>query len=62
MVKSVLVVHYHELEHQQGRWLFESHVAQGWRHSLICRVSKGGDSALESVSSVPCIFVDCWQC
>ena len=59
MVSSVLVVHCQELEHQQGRWLVESHLVRGWGHSLICRVSKGSDSALESVSSVPYIFVNC---
>ena len=59
MVYSVLVAHCHELEHQQGYWVLGNHLAQYWRHNLTCRVSRGGDSALESVPSVPCIFVNC---
>ena len=53
MVYSVLVAHFHELQHQQGCWVFGSHLVQCWRHVLIGRVSRGSDIALESIPSVP---------
>ena len=42
VVYSVLVAHCYELEHYQGRWVLGSHLAECWRHILICRVSRGG--------------------
>ena len=53
MVYSVLGAHCYELEHQKGCWVLGSHLAQCWRHNLICRVSRGGNNTLENVPGVP---------
>ena len=61
MVYSVLVAHFYELEYQQGHWVLGSHSVLTWRYCLICRVSRGGNNALESLPSV-CPLYFCKLC
>ena len=45
----------------KGRWVLGSYLVLCWRHSLICRVSRGRDSTLESIISLPCILCELWE-
>ena len=57
MVYTVLVAHCHEFEHHRGQKVLDSYWVLCWRHKLIYRVSRDRNNTLESVPSIPYIFV-----